>query len=70
MATDNFKVRRNEFHSVRNEELLRTNAELTLKLLAAESNIRSLELEISQLTGGRSTHTVKLQESFNGVARL
>lgn len=70
MANENLEVSRTEDHDNRMDELIRENAELTLKLQAAESNVISLEVEIGQLLNRRTSPSLRTKRLMNDTGSV
>jgi len=56
--------------TLRIEELVKNNGELTIKLQVAEAEVGQLTLAIDQLKDGNLLLTVKLEDANNEIGRL
>jgi len=70
MATESDPGCRDIAQTLRIEEIVKNNGELTIKLQAAETEIGQLTLAIDQLKDGHLLLTVKLEDANNEIGRL
>lgn len=70
MFSESYLKRRDIAQTLRIDELVKDNAELTIKLQVAETDIDNLKLAIERLEGKNLALTVKLEDANNEIGRL
>lgn len=70
MFSESYLKRRDIAQTLRIDELVKDNAELTIKLQVAETDIDNLKLAIERLEDKNLALTVKLEDANNEIGRL
>lgn len=70
MSRQSYQARCETYQKIRIDQLAQDNAELTLQLHDANTEVVTLKLEISKLENGQIALTAKLKEEDNEIGRL